>query len=251
MTATPANSTIGDTVLDKDGLPAADLPLQNAHIDPFAVGYRKYLERKAEFEWFKNLVRDSVLETARSVPGFAQLEKARGFTVHEDELALQMQFGARSLGERRDARGQTMQEDGAALVYSLGANGDCAVAMYPARSPVRQRSEQMIILKSGRLAALILRDRMKRDLRDLVAYEMVSAVDGTPTTEQRLRIEWLKAVKATVPEPLQDQLKHRRFLASAVGGLGKNVLTTVASTVAKLLIPLALAFAAGIGIKIG
>jgi hypothetical protein len=61
-----------------------------------------------------------------------------------------------------------------------------------------------------------LRNNIRRDLKDLVAYTYVTALDGSPTLGERLRVAWIRLVC----QMRIDGQQHRRALQFFHQGVG-------------------------------
>ena len=55
-------------------------------------------------------------------------------------------------------------------------------------------NERFVLLHIGPLSAYQLRDRLRRDLKDLVAYNYATTLDGEPTIYERIRVRWIKLI---------------------------------------------------------
>jgi hypothetical protein len=82
------------------------------------------------------------------------------------------------------------------LVYSVDPTGAVAIFLKTAQSEVMKANERFVLLHIGPLSAYQLRSRLRRDLRDLVAYNYATTLDGEPTLRERIRIRWITSVKA-------------------------------------------------------
>ena len=55
-------------------------------------------------------------------------------------------------------------------------------------------NEKFVLLHIGPLSAHQLRSRLRRDLKDLVAYNYATTIDGAPTFRERIRIRWIRLI---------------------------------------------------------
>lgn len=55
-------------------------------------------------------------------------------------------------------------------------------------------NEKFVLLHIGRLSWFQLRRRLRGDLKDFVAYNYATTLDGEPTISERVRVAWIKLV---------------------------------------------------------
>lgn len=84
---------------------------------------------------------------------------------------------------------------GACLLYSIGENGQIVTILYPAKTSVWHMKEENIILRVGFYSCLELLSFLRKDLKDLVMYQHVSAVDTKESFFEKWRYRWLVATK--------------------------------------------------------
>jgi hypothetical protein len=54
--------------------------------------------------------------------------------------------------------------------------------------------EEFIVRAFGNMTGHQLRQRVRRDLKDLVAYTYATGIDGSPTLAERTRVFWMRLV---------------------------------------------------------
>jgi hypothetical protein len=218
-------------------LPAPPGPrLQN----PFYRGWRDYKDYEHEMRAFKVVAKRDAPAICTRIGGFAELEAYTGFHAFDEvKETLQFSFGHRPM-RRLTLEGKPASENGASLVYSAGPTGHCIVALYPPQSEIAKVHEKLIFLRIGRISAARLRDRLERDLRDLVAYEMVGSLDTSPTLRQRLRVQWLRFAKYKQMDSGFTGVKTHRNVAEIAAALSGKAAGSAFAGIFKLLAPLLL-----------
>jgi hypothetical protein len=208
--------------------------------NPFYRGWRDYKDYEHEMRAFKVLAKRDAPAICARIGGFAELEAFTGFHAFDEvKETLQFSFGHRPM-RRSTLEGKPASENGASLVYSAGPTGHCIVALYPPQSDVAKVHEKLIFLRMGRISAARLRDRLERDLRDLVAYEMVGSLDTTPTLRQRMRVRWLRFVKYKQMDSGFTGVKTHRDITDIANALSGKAASSAFAGVMKLLGPLLL-----------
>ncbi len=66
-----------------------------------------------------------------------------------------------------------------------------------------------------------LRSRLRRDLRDLVAYNYATALDGEPTLRERIRIRWIRLI-STIEIKGEQYIPMNKTLFGGVGFLART-----------------------------
>jgi hypothetical protein len=79
-------------------------------------------------------------------------------------------------------------------LYSLGPRGDVAVVLFPAKSEVMEAREEFIVRRVANLTCYELRKGIRADLKYLIAYTYATALDGSPTICEWLRVAWIRLV---------------------------------------------------------
>ncbi|MGQ0590405.1 MAG: hypothetical protein ACT4N8_12900 [Sphingosinicella sp.] len=224
-----------ESITAREALHAAPGPrLQN----PFYPGWRAFKDYEHEMRAFKVIAKREAPAICARIGGFAELEAYTGFHAFDEvKETLQFSFGHRPM-RRFTLEGKPASENGASLVYSAGPTGHCMVALYPPQSDLGRVHEKLIFLRIGRISAARLRDRLARDLRDLVAYEMVGSLDTRPTLRQRLRVRWLRLVKYKQMDGGFTGVKTHRDITDIANALSGKAASSVFAGVMKLLGPL-------------
>lgn len=93
---------------------------------------------------------------------------------------------------RPNLEGNPAIEKGASLLYSLGAQGEVATMLYGTTSDFASMNEKLIYLRIGHYSAHQLRQRLRGDIHDLVAYAYCSSVDIEPNFRERARVWFLR-----------------------------------------------------------
>lgn len=176
-----------------------------------------------EFGYFLQAATAIVEQEIGRIPRALPLRDARGFLVQSfDKFTLQIWFGKRPTGRERQpspknpARYAT--EIGATLLYSLGPRGETAVVLYPAKSEVMKAKGDFIIRAVGNMTCYQLCQRIRRDLKDLVAYTYATGVDGSPTLGERARVWWFRLVCRMQVDGKQS-IRTMQYLYQGVGFL--------------------------------
>lgn len=226
-----------ESITADEVLPAVPGPrLQN----PFYPGWRDYKDYEHEMRAFKVVAKRDAPAICARIGGFAELEAYTGFHAFDEvKETLQFSFGHRPMG-RLTLEGKPASENGASLVYSAGPTGHCIVALYPPQSDIAKVHEKLIFLRIGRISAARLRDRLERDLRDLVAYEMVGSLDTSPTLRQRLRVQWLRFAKYKQMDSGFTGVRTHRNITDIANALSGKAAGSAFAGVMKLLGPLLL-----------
>lgn len=212
----------------------------------FAESRRQQGIAEIEFRHFKELAIDEIEKLKSKNPRFEALEAYYSFYVDDrDENRLQIWFGTRSMF-RKDYDGKaTATEKGATLLYSLGAMGDAATILYPAVSTFGKVEESFIFRGIGRLSgANLLRNLVRRDFDDLVAYAYVSSVEAQATRREPWRILWLRMISAMQSGDKHEPPKIKGYM----GGAGKSV---IMAFITALMRPVALLVVAAIVLLFG
>ncbi len=213
--------------------------------NPFYRGWRDYKDYEHEMRAFKVVAKRDAPAICARIGGFAELEAFTGFHAFDEvKETLQFSFGHRPM-RRLTLEGKPASENGASLVYSAGPTGHCIVALYPPQSDLGRVHEKLIFLRIGRISAARLRDRLERDLRDLVAYEMVGSLDTRPTLRQRLRVQWLRFAKYKQMDSGFTGVKTHRNITDIANTLTGKAAGSAFAGMMKLLGPLLLLGALG------
>lgn len=175
--------------------------------DPYAKKRFAYQCAAIEFDHFLRRAKEQVLTIIDRMPAAGPLKNTHSLCVDifgdgPGPKTLQAWFGKHPTG-RRTIEGGTDVEIGATLVYSLGPTGVSAVMLYPCKSDSCRVREERIILRLGRFTAYQLQKNVHRDLRDLVSYTYVSALDGAPSVLQWVRVSWLRLSRITFVDDKQ------------------------------------------------
>jgi hypothetical protein len=178
-----------------------------------------------EFDYFRSICREVFEAELARIPRGAPLQATHSFILQSfDEFTVQIWFGNHPTGRNvldRKGRSHPVTEIGGTLLYSFGPRGDTAVVLYPAKSKVMRAREKFIIRRVGNLTCHQLRENIRCDLKDLVAYTYATALDGSPSIRERLRIGIIRFV---CPMHIEGQ-QHRRaaqFLYQGVGFVARS-----------------------------
>lgn len=213
--------------------------------DIFAKSRTCQRDAEIEFRHFKALAIAEIDTLKAANPRFEALEAYFGFDVdNRDDIRLELRFGRRSMF-RTDYDGkQTATEDGASLLYSLGAMGDVATILYPAKSTFGKTEEDFVFRGIGPRSGAQVFGSLKRDFADLVAYAYVSSVEAETTWRERRRIGWLRFVSA-----MRIGDKHEAPKVKALmGGAGKSVMLAFLTA---LMRPIAIVLVAALLVWLG
>jgi hypothetical protein len=179
-----------------------------------------------EFDCFLRAAPAIVEEELGHISRALPLRNVHGFIVQSfNKFTLQIWFGARPTNREILASDTTparyATEIGAMLLYSIGPRGETAVVLYPAKSEVMKAKEDFIIRAFGNMTCYQLRQRIRRDLKDLVAYTYATALDGSPTLGERARVWWIRLVCRMQVEGKQS-IRTTHYLHQGVGFLARS-----------------------------
>ncbi|AOH87157.1 hypothetical protein AWL63_23605 (plasmid) [Sphingomonas panacis] len=161
-------------------------------VNPFFAGWRRYKDAEHDWRLFKETAERAIPDLMTLNADFAALEAYCGFYCHLGiETTVQVEFANRLMG-RTTLKGATASEHGATLVYSFGPTGWVAVMLFPPKSELGRVTEDHIYLRIIPASAAKLLEKLPRDLRDLVRYQRVASLDGTPRIGERMRLAWLR-----------------------------------------------------------
>lgn len=161
-------------------------------INPFLARWQLYKDAEVDFRCFKEWAERDIADVIAKNPDFAALEAYCRFDVDASvPTTIQAGFCNRLMG-RLTLEGATASERGATIVYSFGPTGWVAVILYPPSSELGRVNEDHIFLRIVRPSALRLLEQLPGDLRDLIRYQRVASLDGTPRLGERARIAWLR-----------------------------------------------------------
>lgn len=158
---------------------------------PFFAKWRQYKDAEHDFRHFKAMAPGLVPDLISRNRDFAVLKAYCGFFQDGSPTTVQVSFGHRLMG-RLTIDDKVASEDGASLVYSFGPTGWIAVMLYPPHSQIARVNEDHIYLRIERACAARLLGSLSNDLNDLIRYERVASLDGSPRLGERLRIAWLR-----------------------------------------------------------
>jgi hypothetical protein len=94
--------------------------------------------------------------------------------------------------------------------------------LYPATSDVMKAKEDYIIRAVGDMSCYQLRQRIRGDLKDLVAYTYVTGLDGSPTLGERARVGWMRLMCRMHVEGKQT-IRAGQYLHHGVGFVARSV----------------------------
>ena len=178
-----------------------------------------------EFRSFREEAESLARSAIETIPRAAPLVSAQAFIAKTfDELSIQFWFGKHPAGRYyfdESGNKQSATEDGAYLVYSVGPTGAVAVFLQSAQSEVMKANEKFVLLHIGPLSAYQLRSRLRRDLRDLVAYNYATTLDGEPTRRECIRIRWLRLI-SIIEVKGEQYIPMNKALFSGVGFLART-----------------------------
>lgn len=97
------------------------------------------------------------------------------------------------------------------------------MVLYPAKSEVMKAKEDFIIRDIGNMTCYQLRQRIRRDLNDLVAYNYATGVDGSPTSAEHARVWWMRLVCRMQVDGRQS-IRTTQYLYQGVGFLARSSL---------------------------
>ncbi|WP_460273530.1 hypothetical protein [Celeribacter sp. ULVN23_4] len=162
-----------------------------------------------EFRYFLSSA-ETVIETHKSrSTSFSELDQAYSFHLTCEDNHLQASFEKRKLAYL-NLEGDPDVECGTRLVYSLNPTGIVGCLLYPARNPVSDVQESLILLRTGQYSSFELQKRLKRDLKLLETYLFVSSPDLSASLLQRMRIFWIRTLGRL--QKKGDVSKSRLFL---------------------------------------
>jgi len=178
-----------------------------------------------EFQYFREEAETVARNAVERIPRAAPLLKAQSFLAKSfDELSIQFWFGKHPTGrfyfDKSDKK-QPATEDGAYLVYSVGPTGAVAVYLQAARSEVMEAKERLVLRHIGPLSCYQLCRRLHRDLRDLVAYNYATTLDGDPTLRERIRVAWIRFI-SLIEVKGEQYIPMNRVLFGGVGFLART-----------------------------
>ncbi|GLU25536.1 hypothetical protein [Brucella sp. NBRC 12950] len=150
----------------------------------------------------RNKESDAFLETASHVikralhetEGFEEFNKVVRYDIVTNPKIpgwLAVKFSDRLLG-RVDVKGNHAREQGPSLVYSRGPNGQMIVMLFPISSEIASANEDTLFLRIGFFDQWELRQGVRQDVKDLIAYAYETSIDLYPTFSQKFRIKWLR-----------------------------------------------------------
>lgn len=162
--------------------------------NPLLAKWQRRRDMRHEISYLQSLSDEEILQRARQVSGFNELERIYSFWIDRSNPdTLQLSFGNRSMFRLTTDRSKTAAENGPTLVYSLGDIG-FATILYPAKSDLARTFEDHVFLQIGATSGIKIAEGMERDLTILVAYAHVSSIDMTATLGERWRIWLLRQV---------------------------------------------------------
>ncbi|WP_102324107.1 hypothetical protein [Komagataeibacter saccharivorans] len=162
--------------------------------NPFKRAILRRKDARIEFSIFQTEAKAAILAAGNELSGFDTLRKHCSFYVTIDNPdTVQAWFGGRSMFTK-DHEGKLAIETGSCLLYSFSA-GDTVVSLYPCSSSLAKVAEDQLYIRIGRYSAVQLLERVKSDMRLMIAYGYVSSFDATPTWRQWLQIAWLRRFK--------------------------------------------------------
>ena len=119
----------------------ADEPLDDSKSNPLHAAWQRRRDLRHEIDLLRNQTDEAILTTARSMPGFGELERIYSFWINRSNPdTLQLSFGHRSMFRLTVDWKRTASETGPTLVYSFG---DAAIVtiLYPAKSDLARVHE--------------------------------------------------------------------------------------------------------------
>lgn len=211
--------------------------------NPFERKWRRFKDAEHDMRHFKLIAPGKIEAILPTIDRFREIKAYTGFHIFNDHRqTLQASFAHRSMF-RLTLEGKTAGENGASLVYSQGPSGDILAILYPARSDLARVTENVIILRFGERSAARLLDGLRRDLSDLIAYELVTSLDGSPSLAQRLRVQWLRWSRRTQRDSRFHQPETHRALLEVASALSGKVAGGSLTGIFKVLGPLVAAAA--------
>jgi hypothetical protein len=208
--------------------------------NPFHRKWRRFKDAEHDMRHFKMAALAEITRIKPTLKGFREIEAYTGFHLFNDHpQTLQASFAHR-LMYRRTIEGRVASENGASLVYSQGPTGEIAAILYPAQSDVARVSENLIFLRWHQRSAAKLLAGLKRDLSDLIAYELVTSLDGDASLAQILRVWWLRTTRRAQRDTGYDKPRTHRPITDVAGALGGKAIGGSVSGIFKFLAPLVL-----------
>lgn len=226
----------------------AEEPTDYPKHNPLHAAWRRRKDLRHEIDLLRSQTDESILTTARSVPGFEELERIYGFWIDRwNPDTLQLSFGHRSMFRLTVDRKRTAAETGPTLVYSFG---DAAIVtlLYPAKSNLARVHEDHLFLQIGATSGSKLLEGMRRDLGVLVDYAHVTSIDMNASRAARLRIGMLRLLCARAQE---GKFRKPPLWGKVLGVLGFGARTTATASLTSLLKPLGLAILIALLAKCG
>lgn len=168
--------------------------MQRPARNPYKGGIDAFFNAKLQFAQWKDeapdLLKRAVLSTHRGTQ-MVNVHSLLADTPHEQTV--QVWFGKRPISHLQKINGTGVPiEEGATLLYSLGPTGDVAVTLYPARSDAHRMQEDHIRLELKRMSINRMRRVYKQHVRDLVAYQFYSSLQGKASWLESCRVQWLR-----------------------------------------------------------
>ncbi|MEN3239001.1 hypothetical protein PUR29_36810 [Methylobacterium ajmalii] len=215
---------------------------------PFWRARKEYRQARIEFARFVHSEQYTLLDDFNAVDRDKILSKWYSFFVYagkdagklpyinEFSSTIQISSGLGSTG-RYDSEGKWLREHGLSLVYSFGFTGEVAVILYPFASDGNnwKPEEDNLLLAVVPSNASKLRKRVKKDLRAMVAYGHVTAIDGQPTLLEKIHVWWIRfSCGRNVDQKWQNakrvELIYKAF-ASAGSGSASGIFRLLAPTI--------------------
>lgn len=206
--------------------------------NPLHAASQRRADLRHEIDLLRNQTDDAILTTARSVPGFEELERIYSFWIDRaNPDTLQLSFGNRSMFRLTVDRKRTASETGPTLVYSFG-DAHIVTILYPAKSDLARVHEDHLFLQIGATSGSKLLEGMRRDLRVLVDYAHVTSFDMTASRGARLRIGMLRLLCARSQE---SKFRKPPLWGKVLAVLGFGARTMATASLTSVLKPLGLA----------
>lgn len=210
----------------------------NGESNPLASQWQVRQDARHELALLKSQSDDAILVMARSVRGFAALERLYDFYIsREVKDTLQLSFGHRSMFRATADQKKTAAEDGPSLVYSLGPTGQFSTILYPVKSDLGRPYEDHLFLQIGASSATKLIEGMPNDLRLMVAYAHVTSIDMSATWSERARI-WL--LRLLCHRGQDGKFRKAPIWSAMLGFAGFGARTFATASILSLLKPLGL-----------
>lgn len=210
----------------------------------FARGRFWYESALIDFDCFRNEAEQKGREIVATIPRAQALIDAQDFLAQSaTRYTVQFWFGKHFPGRcylDQDGKEKWATEDGAYLIYSFGPTGAVAVFLQPARSEVMNANEKFVLLHIGRLSWFQLCGRLRRDLKDLVAYNYATTLDGEPTIVERVRVAWIKLV-SLIEVRGEQSIPARRVLFGGIGFLARVSVMAMLKPLGALVVIIAIA----------